>query len=110
MATATTPADLIRDAIDTLAAARAAETLLAEHPELPVVRMYASGTDHDDRVGPLLEVQLDTNLAALAKYARAVGVEVETFMETEFRVVTTVRGVTVWVTAWEPLDDNHGPF
>ncbi|MDH6141123.1 hypothetical protein P3T35_003136 [Kitasatospora sp. GP30] len=110
MATATTPADLIRAAIDTLAAARAAETLLAEHPELPVARLHASGTDDDDRVGPLLEVQLDTNLDALAEYAKAIGVEVEEFTETEFRAVTTVRGVTVWVTAWEPLDSDPNGF
>lgn len=105
MATALTPADLVRDAEYALTAARAAATFLAAHPDLPIERMHASGIDQDDNAGPLLEIQLGNNVGALTEFSESVSAEVEKPSEIEFRIVLKEGDVTVLVTAWEFSDE-----
>lgn len=111
MATAVTPTDLVLEAQAALTAARAASAFLAEHPELPVQRMHASGPAELDLVaGPLLEIQLDNDLAALQLFARTVGAEIEEPSDVDYRVTVDLGGVTVWVTAWYSDDDDQPGF
>lgn len=108
MATATTPADLVRDAEQALAAAHVAEKFLAAHPDLPLERMHATGGEFDGGPdGPLLEVQLGEDRDALNAFATATGGDVEEVNEVDFRVGLSIDGVTVWVTAWELFDDER---
>ncbi|OKI16559.1 hypothetical protein [Streptomyces sp. CB03911] len=109
MSTALTPADLVRDAEDSLTAARFAETLLAKYPDLPIARMHAVGVDGEEQVGPLLEIQVGDDPEAVAKWAAEVGVSVEQgpFLSlTQHRATTVVDGVTVMVTAYEEHEDE----
>lgn len=113
MATAHTPADLVRDAEDALTAARAAASFLAAHPGLPVARMHACGVDGQGHPGPLLELQLEEHSAGIAAdWARAaIGAEPQQeqwLNRVEHRVTVQFAGVTVLVTAFEdaPEDDE----
>ncbi|PBC71536.1 hypothetical protein BX265_6146 [Streptomyces sp. TLI_235] len=110
MATATTPADLVRDAEAALTAARAAETFLANHPGLQAARLHAEGSDPDGAPGQFLEVQLDQDLDALNRFAKLHSLEVEPedgyVGISSYRVRLTVDGVDVTVTAYEELVED----
>jgi hypothetical protein len=119
MSTATTPAELVREVVATLAAARAAEPLLARFPDLPVARMHAEGTDHLGHGLPLLEVQLDHDVDALTTWARTVhaDVHVRPFMGgSEHTAAVTLAGPTgrvlVLASAYQDTDpdDFEGRF
>jgi hypothetical protein len=102
MATATLPADLVRDAELTLTAARVAVAFAAAHPELPIARMHAGPSGA--RTAPLLEVQLDEDLDALARFADTVNCpateDADAFGTPEYTVELVIDGVTVTVTAY----------
>ncbi len=109
MATALTPAELVSAAEHTLIAARLAKPFLAQHPGLPVARMHAGGADGEGNSAPLLEIQVDENADAVAKWAAEVGVSVleEPFLRsTQHRATTVVDGVTVMVTAYVDREDE----
>ena len=110
MTTATTPTALVHEAEAALTAARAADTFLKAHPDLPVARLHALGPAELDQVdGPVLEVQLDNDTAALKAFAKSIGTVVEDVNEVEFRVTVEQEGVTVWVSAWD-FDDEPTDF
>lgn len=112
MPTELLPADLVTVAEHALTAARAAAGILAAHPDLPCERLHAEGVDAKCNVGPVLEIQVDDDTEAVAKWAAAVGVIVrqEPFLRsTQHRATAVIGGITVMVTAYEDSPEDDEP-
>ncbi|WP_327071917.1 hypothetical protein [Kitasatospora sp. NBC_01302] len=113
MSTALDPTDLVHQAQHALTAAQAATAVLADHPELPVARMHATGSDAGGKAGAFLEIQLDEDLEAVTQWAAKVGVPVTVtpfLRRAQHTASATLHDVTVHVTAFcdtnEPDEDD----
>lgn len=115
MPTASNPEDLVREAEDTLVAARSAAGILAKNPELqPIERMHAGGTDGQGRKGPLLEIQLgDDQLQTLGDWSTKVSVPVSQsscLSSVTHTAVVDVDGVRLMVTTWTESHTCHDRY
>ncbi|MFE0460743.1 hypothetical protein ACFW1A_15990 [Kitasatospora sp. NPDC058965] len=113
MTTATTAGELLEQAQHALTAATAAAQVLADHPELPVQRMHATGVDADGRPGPFLEIQVDEDVNAVTAWADKLSAPVAVapfFRRAEHIASATLHGVVVHVTAYTDAvpDDDEG--
>ncbi|MER5641883.1 hypothetical protein ABT095_33720 [Kitasatospora sp. NPDC002227] len=108
MSTALDPTELVRHAQLALTAAQAAGAVLADHPELPVQRMHATGVDADGNPGAFLEIQLDDDAEAVTEWAAKTGATVTVapfFRRAEHIASVTLHDVAVHVTAFVDTDD-----
>lgn len=108
MSTALDPTELLHQAQRALTAAQAAAVVLADHPELPVQRMHATGIDADGNPGAFLEIQLDDDVEAVTEWAAKVDatVTVAPFLRrAEHTASATLHDVAVHVTAFCDTDD-----